>query len=167
VEIVPGSPRLLYEPGVYQLTNSRVQGIRMDHDRLGGRQFGMNVAWLWQQAGLNILHLGGAAAPLTIEQKILMGRPDVLIVPVGGGPKAYRPEEARQAIQELNPKLIIPAHYRTKAAAKEGCDLVGVEEFLKLMEGTPVRRAQTDTIALRPSDLPATGSVIQVMSYRF
>jgi len=166
VELVPGSPRLLYEAGAYQLGNTRIQGVRMDHDRLGGKRFGINVAWLWNQAGMKVLHLGGAAAPITLEQKILIGRPDVLLVPVGGGPKAYTAEEAKQAIQVLNPKLIIPMHYHTKAAAKDTCELVGVDDFLKLMDGTPVKRIG-DALSVRPSDLPANGMAIQVMSYRF
>ena len=164
VEIVPGNPRLLYEPGVYQFNKKRLQGISTDHDRLGGKRFGTNVAWQWKQGGLNLLHLGGTAAPISLEQKILMGRPDVLFVPVGGGQNVYTPEEAKQAIQVLNPKLIVPMHYRTKAAKE--CDSVGVDQFLALMSGTPVRRGG-DTASLRSSDLPKDGMAIQVFSYRF
>jgi L-ascorbate metabolism protein UlaG (beta-lactamase superfamily) len=166
VEIVPGNPRLLYEPGVYQVGKLRLEGIRMDHDRLGGRRFGTNVAWKWNQGGISLLHLGGAAAPISVEQKILMGRPDVLFVPVGDGPKGYSPEEAKQAIATLNPKLVIPTQYRTKAAAKAGCDLVGVDQFLSLASGIPIRRGG-DVLNLRPGDLPSKGVAIQVMSYRF
>lgn len=165
VEIVPGNPRLLYEPGAYQVDGLRIQGIRTDHDRLGGKRFGTNVAWQWRQAGLNLLHLGGAAAPISLEQKILMGRPDVLFVPVGGGAKAYNPEEAKQAVQVLNPKLVIPTQYRTQAAAKDACDLVGLDAFLSVMDGTPVRRAGSDSISVRSADLPKTGMAIQVLSY--
>jgi L-ascorbate metabolism protein UlaG (beta-lactamase superfamily) len=166
VEIVPGNPRLLYEPGVYQVGKLRLEGIRMDHDRLGGRRFGTNVAWKWNQGGISLLHLGGAAAPISVEQKILMGRPDVLFVPVGNGPKGYSPEEAKQAIATLNPKLVIPMQYRTKAAAQTGCDLVGVDQFLSLASGIPIRRGG-DVLNLRPGDLPSKGVAIQVMSYRF
>jgi L-ascorbate metabolism protein UlaG (beta-lactamase superfamily) len=164
VEIVPGNPRLLYEPGVYQVGKQRFEGIRMDHDRLGGRRFGMNVAWKWKQGGVNLLHLGGAAAPISVEQKILMGRPDVLFVPVGDGPKAYNPEEARQAVETLNPKIVVPTQYRTKAA-KDKCDLLTIDNFLSLMKGTTVRQGG-DSLALSAGDLPAK-MVIQVMNYRF
>jgi len=166
VEILPGNPRLLYEPGVYEIGKRRIEGIRTDHDLIGGKRFGMNVAWRWSQGGVNLLHLGGVASPISIEQKILMGRPDVLLVPVGGGPKAYTPEQAKQAIQTLNPKIVIPTHFRTKAADKDTCDIVPVEDFLTLMTGTPVRRIG-DTVTITPADLPKDGMVIQVMSYRF
>jgi L-ascorbate metabolism protein UlaG (beta-lactamase superfamily) len=167
VEQLPGDPELLYEPGVFQVGGMRIEGIRTDHDKAGGKRFGVNVAWSWAQAGVKILHLGGAAAPITLEQKILMGRPDLLLVPVGGGPKAYNPEEAKQAIATLNPKLVIPTHYRTQAAAADNCDIVAVEDFLKLMDGMPVRNIGRDTITLSGADLPDNGSAIALMSYKF
>lgn len=167
VEGQPGNPRLIYEPGVYQFNGMKVEGIALNHDRQGGRRFGTNVVWHWTQGGINILHLGGAAAPITIEQKILMGRPDLLLVPVGGGPKAYTPQEAKAAIQALNPKLVIPTHYRTQAADAATCDIVPLEEFLALMDGMPVRRSDNATVAVEPADLPENSSVIQVLSYNF
>lgn len=167
IEGLPGKPQLIYEPGVYRYNGIQVQGINTLHDRVNGRRFGNNVVWRWKQAGINILHLGGAAAPITIEQKILMGRPDVLLVPVGGGVKAYNPAEAKAAIQELNPKLIIPTHYSTQAADSNSCDLVAVEQFLELMNGTPVRRAPSDTVTLSAGNLPENDRAIQLLSYKF
>lgn len=168
VEGLPGNPKLLLEPGIYPISsNFQIQAIRTDHDRLGGRRFGDNLVWKWTQAGVNILHLGGAAAPLTLEQKILMGRPDILLVPVGGGVKAYAPEEAKAVVQALSPKLVIPTHYRTEAAAADACDLVPLDAFLSLMKETPIQRAQGDSISITPAGLPKAGPVIQVLSYPF
>lgn len=167
VEGLPGNPRILAEPGIYEFTGMQVQGIESDHDRLGGRQFGKNLMWKWNQGGLNILHMGGAAAPVTVEQQILLGRPDVLLIPVGGGAKAYTPEEAKVAVQSLNPKIIIPTQYRTEAADEETCDITALDDFLTLMEGTPVRQVQSDLVALSTSDLPESGSAIEVFSYSF
>lgn len=167
VEQVPGNPQLSYEPGVFQFQGIQVQGIAIDHDRQGGKRFGRNVAWQWTQGGIKILHLGGAAAPINIEQRILLGRPDLLLVPVGNGPKAYTPQEAQVAVQTLNPRLIIPTHYRTQAADAASCDLVPLDEFLKLMEGVPVRRSNSDTVTITAKDLPESGSAILVLSYKF
>ncbi|MDX2239563.1 MAG: MBL fold metallo-hydrolase [Leptolyngbyaceae cyanobacterium bins.302] len=162
VEILPGNPKLLFEPGSYQVNGRQFQGIRTPHDLLDGKRFGINVAWRWRQAGIDILHMGGAAAPVTPEQKILMGRPDLLLIPVGNGPKAYTPENAKAAIEVLNPRMVVPTHYRTRAA-KGTCDLVTIDKFLSLMSGTPIRRVGT-TASLRAADLPRNGMVIQVMN---
>lgn len=163
---LPGNPRLLSEPGIYEFRGTQIQGVRTDHDRVGGRRFGSNIVWRWSQAGINVVHMGGAAAPITIEQQILIGRPDVLLIPVGNGPKAYTAAEAQQVIQTLNPKIIIPTHYRTQAADPQACDIETLDGFLQVMQGTPVSR-RGDTLSLRPSDLPTTGARIEVMAYRF
>jgi L-ascorbate metabolism protein UlaG (beta-lactamase superfamily) len=167
LDLIPGTPRLLADPGVYQFPGLQIQGIATDHDRIGGKRFGTNITWRWTQAGINILHLGGAAAPISVEQRILMGRPDVLLIPVGSGPKVYSPQEAVQAIKTLNPKLVIPTHFRTKAANQAACDILPVDEFLTVMEGVPVRRAANDQINLKAADLPAQGMAIQLLTYKF
>jgi L-ascorbate metabolism protein UlaG (beta-lactamase superfamily) len=167
LEIVPGNPRLLYEAGVYQLGGKPIQGIQIAHDREGGRRFGINVVWKWTQGGINIVHLGGGAAPISIEQKILMGRPDLLLLPVGGGAKAYTPQEAKQAMQVLNPKMVIPTHYRTQAADANNCDISPVDEFLSLVNKASIRPINSDTMTLSPADLPAEGAAISVLSYKF
>lgn len=162
IDVVPGNPQLLYEAGVYEVKGIKFQGISTDHDRKGGRQFGTNVAWRWTQGGLTMLHLGGAAAPISLEQKILMGSPDVVFIPVGGGPKAYHPEEAKAAIKVLNPKIVVPTQYKTGAAKGQQCDLAGVDAFISLMTGTPVRKSGA-TVSLSKADLPKDGMVIQVL----
>lgn len=166
VEVLPGSPKLMYQAGLYQLKGIKFQGISIDHDRNGGRRFGKNIAWTWEQAGVKILHLGGAAAPISTEQNILMAGSDILLVPVGGGPKAYNPQEAKQAIETIKPKLVIPTHYRTQAADTNACDLVPLDEFLSVMDGVEVRRSNSDSISLSSGNLPENRT-IQVLSYNF
>lgn len=133
------SDKLLFDPGAYNVGGLNFQGIRMDHDRIGGRRFGANVAWAWRQAGIRIVHLGGAASPIQSDQRILLGRPDVLIIPVGGGSKAYNATEAQAAISILNPKLVIPTYYRT-SKANDTCDIAPIDEFLALMTDTKVSK---------------------------
>lgn len=163
VDVVPGNPKLLLESGAYNIGNLKIQGIATDHDRVGAKRFGRNIAWRWTQNGLNLVHLGGIAAPITLEQKILIGSPDVVFLPVGGGAKAYNPQEAKQALQVLNAKIVVPMYYRT-AAAKGQCDIGGLDAFLSVMSGTPVRKGGS-SIALSKADLPKNGSAIQVMTY--
>lgn len=158
--------QVLSQPGIYEIRGLNIQGISMPHDREGGRRFGTNVAWVWNQAGVKIAHLGGAAAPIALEDKILIGRPDVLLVPVGGGPKAYTPQEAVEAVRSLNPKLVIPTHYRTQAADGDACDIVALDEFLTLMQETPVNRVNS-TLSVSPSVLPSDGMRIAVLNYPF
>ncbi|MCS7293272.1 MAG: MBL fold metallo-hydrolase [Gloeomargarita sp. SKYBB_i_bin120] len=163
---LPGDPRVLATPGDYELPNNfKVSGFQTFSDRMGGRRFGANICWRWTQGGIRFLHLGGIATPISVEQRILFGNPDVLFVPVGGRDKAYNPKEAAEAVQALNPKIIVPTHFRT-AAADDQCDLFPVEDFLALMGNIPVRRLG-DQVTIRPGDLPKQGSLIHLFSYNF
>ncbi|ACK66731.1 conserved hypothetical protein [Rippkaea orientalis PCC 8801] len=164
-ENLPGNPKILYEPGVYEINGLRIQGVEIAHDRKGGKQFGMNVAWRWTQGGLRVVHLGGAAAPISIEQKILLGSPDLALIPVGGGRKAYSAEEAKQAMNTLNPRVMIPTHYLTSAADKKTCDLSPVDDFLGLVKEMNIRQINDNQLRLRSSDLPKSGTVIRVLNY--
>ncbi len=161
---LPDNPLLMFEPGVYQLRGIEFQGIKTLHDREKGRRFGINVAWRWRQGGLNILHLGGIASPIGIEEKILMGSPDIVFIPVGGGPKNYNAKEAIEAIKFLNPKVVFPTQYLTAAADKDNCNLDTVDSFLALakQEGMVVGFIKGNRTTIRPKDLPPKGTLIRV-----
>ncbi len=161
IDNLPADTKVLAEPGLYNLAGTTFQGIATDHDRLGGRRFGRNVMWRWDQAGIRLLHMGGAAAPLTPEQRILAGRPDILIVPVGGGDKAYNAQEAWDMVQSLNPKIVIPAYFRTSKASST-CTLSPVEEFLALAPKEKTLQVTTANYTLRVKDLPET-TVVRVL----
>ncbi|MBE9170574.1 MBL fold metallo-hydrolase [Pleurocapsales cyanobacterium LEGE 06147] len=165
VEQLPGNPRILTQAGDYQINNTKFQGITLPHDREGGRRFGTNIAWRWTQGGIDILHLGGAAGAIGMEQRILMGSPDLVLIPVGGGPKAYNPQEAIQAIGVLKPRIVIPTQYLTAAADKEACNLVPVDDFLALTEGAEIRKLDSNSISFTPSDLSQQETSIRVFSY--
>ncbi|GBL10534.1 hypothetical protein MSj_02026 [Microcystis aeruginosa Sj] len=165
-EGLPGNPKILFEPGAYDLGKLKFQGISIAHDRMGGKRFGMNVAWRWTQAGISIVHLGGAAAPLELEQRILLGSPDLAFIPVGGGPKNYNPQEAKQAIEVLQPRIAVPTQYFTSAADKNACELVSVDEFLKLVKDKNIRLIGDNKLRIRAADLPKKGTLIRVFDYR-
>jgi len=164
VEDLPGNPKILYDSGDYTINGLKIQGISVAHDLEKGRQFGNNIAWQWKQGGIKILHLGGAAAPLGIEEKILMGSPDLALIPVGGGPKAYNPTQAKQALDVLKSKVMIPTQYLTQAADKSSCDLVDVDQFLQLVNGYNISRLPTNKITISPKDLPPKGTLIRVLN---
>jgi L-ascorbate metabolism protein UlaG (beta-lactamase superfamily) len=138
----------------------------MPHDRVGGNRFGNNVAWRWTQDGIRVAHLGGAASPITDEQKILLGSPDVAMIPVGGGPKNYTPEEAKAAMLVLNPRVMIPTQYATVASDKSKCDLQPVTSFLDLVKGMNMTYVAGNQLLLKRSDLPKEGTLIRVFNER-
>jgi L-ascorbate metabolism protein UlaG (beta-lactamase superfamily) len=130
---------MLSAPGSYRVAGLRIEGIAAAHDRFGGRRFGKATLWRWRQGGLEFVHLGGTAAQLSAEDQVLLGKPDVLIIGVGGGAKVYDGAEAAAVVRQLAPRRVIPVQYLSGPAPK-ACDLTSVEPFLKAMAGTPVKR---------------------------
>ncbi len=154
-----GGGTYLAKPGSYRVGGLKIEGFATPHDRVGGRRFGQATVWRWQQAGLNFAHLGGTAATLSGEDKVLLGRPDVLIIGVGGGGKVYNGEEAAKVVRALNPRRVIPVQY-VDGEPPSGCDLGDAQPFLDAMAGTEVRKVGPNL------NLPGTlgdNTVIEVM----
>jgi L-ascorbate metabolism protein UlaG (beta-lactamase superfamily) len=133
------SGRMLTRPGSYRVAGLQIEGIAAPHDRVGGRRFGQATLWRWKQGGLDFAHLGGTAASLSPSDRVLLGRPDVLVIGVGGGAKVYTGPEAAAVVADLRPRRVIPVQYGGRPS--EVCDQGGVEPFLQaLPPGTSVRR---------------------------
>ena len=154
-----GSGKFLVKPGSYRLAGLQIEGIAVPHDRVGGRRFGNATLWRWRQGGLDIAHLGGTAGRLSPADRVLLGRPDVLIIGVGGGGKVYTGEEAAEVARELQARRVIPVQYTT-GKPPAGCDQGSVQPFLEAMAGTPVQR--TGSRINLPGSL-SEGPVIKVM----
>jgi len=137
----------LVKPGSYRINGLQIEGFTAPHDRFGGRRYGLATLWQWTQAGLRFAHLGGAAAPLTEEDKVLLGRPDVLFIAVGGGAKTYDGLEAAMVVRDLKPKRVIPVQY-VRGTPSRDCDQFGIQPFLDAMKGTEVRKV-SKTLFLR------------------
>ena len=133
------SGKFLSQPGSYRLAGLKIEGISAPHDRFGGRRFGQATLRRWTQGGLTFAHLGGTAAKLSPEDRVLLGKPDVLIVGVGGGAKVYDGAEAAAVVRELAPKRVIPVQY-VSGKTPANCDQSSVEPFLEAMKGTSVKR---------------------------
>jgi L-ascorbate metabolism protein UlaG (beta-lactamase superfamily) len=144
------SGRLLSKPGSYRVAGLQIEGIGVPHDRVDGRRFGQSTVWRWRQGGLDFAHLGGTAGAISPADKVLLGRPDVLVIGVGGGAKVYTGAEAAAVVRELNPRQIIPVQYlRSGRAAPPACDQEGLQPFLEAL-GNPTVRTVGATMGLTP-----------------
>jgi L-ascorbate metabolism protein UlaG (beta-lactamase superfamily) len=152
--------QFLVDPGSYRVAGLKIDGIAGPHDRIGGRRFGQSTLWRWEQGGLSFAHLGGTAARLSPSDKVMLGRPDVLIIGVGGGAKVYDGREAAEIVRELQPRRVIPVQYVSGKTTPKDCDQGSLQPFLEAMAGTPVQR-RGSRISL-PGKLDG-GPVIEVM----
>jgi len=117
-------------PGEYEVKGITVFGIRAFHDALEGAQEGINTIFVLEVDDIRICHLGDLGHALDDETVEAIGTPvDVLLVPVGGG-KALTAEKAAEVVRTIEPRWVVPMHYRVPGLKLE---LDGVETFLKEM----------------------------------
>jgi len=127
VQGVGGEPRSVTGPGEYEISGVLIIGIATFHDRERGRKRGKNTIYLIEVDEIAVCHLGDLGHVLTAEQVEELGDVDVLLLPVGGVSTINAPMAA-EVVRQLEPKVVVPMHYKTEALSWE---LEPVERFLK------------------------------------
>ena len=135
----PNDKLMFVEPGIYKFGNILLNGISVPHDRVGGRRFGMATIWSWEQNNLKIVHMGGAAGEIDMNSQIILARPDILFISIGGGVKSYDGQEASRIVKSLRPSLVIPVHFARGKQIKEECDFSNADLFLENMKDFKVK----------------------------
>ncbi|MGL4730798.1 MAG: MBL fold metallo-hydrolase [Clostridium sp.] len=105
-------------------------GIPSFHDELKGAKRGDNTIFVIDCDGLRICHLGDLGHLLSDEEIDLIGKIDVLLIPVGDNYTLGGKEGAKLA-KDINSRITIPMHYKTPHLTFE---LDGVENFLTHMK---------------------------------
>ena len=88
-----------------------VQEIASWHDDQHGALRGPNTMFVFNIDGLKIAHIGDLGCELDAEQKAKLANLDVLMIPVGGY-FTINAAQAKLIVDELQPKVVIPMHYR-------------------------------------------------------
>lgn len=99
------------------------------HDNVQGAKRGTNLMRIISAEGMRLAHLGDLGCTPTPEQIALLKNLDVLLIPVGGF-FTIGPKEAQALIETLNPRVVVPMHYRSDTYGYEV--LATVEDFLSL-----------------------------------
>ncbi len=157
-EGVAGNPRVISRPGEYEIANVFINGIATFHDNDRGEHRGKNTVYLVQIEEVSICHLGDLGHVPTAEQIEQMSDTDILMVPVGGG-ATIGATAAVEIISLLQPKLVIPMHFKTEVVKM---DLEPLEHFLKEMGLKEV--SSQPKLNISKSTLPAETNVV-VLDY--
>ncbi|MDP6558848.1 MAG: MBL fold metallo-hydrolase, partial [Candidatus Binatia bacterium] len=81
------------------------------HDKSQVLQRGNNAIFVLQVDGVWIAHLGDLGHRLTLEQFKMLGKIDILLVPIGRGRYTITAEEGREVSRQVKPRVAIPMHY--------------------------------------------------------
>lgn len=131
----------------------RVTGVPTYHDAEQGKARGKNMVTIFETEGLRVVHLGDLGHPLSPEQVRAIGKVDLLMIPVGGH-YTIGPAEADGVIAQVNPRVVVPMHFKTRANAS--WPIGTLDDFMKGRAGAKRRGA---TITVTPQSLPAAREI--------
>lgn len=132
VSTIPGSPRIIDRPGVYELEDGlTIAALEAFHDDAQGTKRGKTLLFSIRAEGLNAIHLGDLGHLPTPDQQSLLGNADILMTPVGGF-YTIDASQAKETAARLKARVILPMHYKTRANAD--WPIAPVEAFTSLYE---------------------------------
>lgn len=116
---------LIDKPGEYEIDDVYIIGIQSFHDDKEGAERGQNIVFSIDIDGINIVHLGDLGHELNEKALSKLGSVDVLLVPVGGH-FTVDSFTASKIISAIEPKLVIPMHYKTEDSKIKELDELSV-----------------------------------------
>lgn len=155
---IKGKPFLIEAPGEYEVGGIQVMGTKLYHDDKKGEKRGKITAYVVKIGGVKVCHLGDLGHELSEKQVDQIGEVDVLILPVGGE-FTIGPKTAVKVMGQIEPRVVIPMHYKTKHHSDKFLKLAQLDEFLKEadMEGVTLKK---DEYKVRSSSLPEETQLI-------
>lgn len=141
------------DPGAYTQDGIGIKGVETFHDNVSGRKRGKNIVYNFTIDGLNVCHCGDLGHLLSQEQISEIGKVDILLLPVGGGP-TIGTLDAVQVVAQLNPSVVIPMHYRTKSMGILGFMFGKVDKFLAASKKDTKYYKELDVDVSNIKDLP-------------
>jgi len=129
-EKLKGNYKIIDKIGIYNSYDIPIKGIPSYHDKNKGAKRGDNIIFTFRMDDYTLCHLGDLGHSLSNNNIDAIGIVDILFVPVGGN-YTMDGKEASEVTKRINPKIVIPMHYKTSQAS---LPLDGVETFLMYMK---------------------------------
>ncbi len=148
---IKGNPSYVRGAGKKDVKGVTITGVDVYHDESSGKERGSNTIFNMLIDDLNVVHLGDLGHGLPSSEAGKIGKVDVLLVPVGGY-FTIDAEVAETVINTLQPKVVIPMHFKTD---KCGFPIAPVDEFIKNKE---VKRVDGE-VEIKKDTLPASSTI--------
>jgi L-ascorbate metabolism protein UlaG (beta-lactamase superfamily) len=155
-DLASGSPiifRSSMASGVNRASGILVRGIQTSSESLLANTK-LNVAYTWSMDGIRFCDLGAIEDAVTPSEALLIGRVDVLFLPVGGPPD-FTEDKRRTTVDRLQPRVIVPMMYSTAYSSK--VPLRGLSDWLSRQRN--VIRIRGNSFTLTAAQLPAVTTV--------
>lgn len=156
-----GNPAVLDVEGYCTADDIAVESISSYHDDVKGAKRGKNLVFTFVVDGLRLVHMGdiGCFDPNVVAK---IRHCDVLMIPVGG---TFTVDAlgAKQYVDAVQPKLVIPMHFRS---AEHNFNVDGVDKFLALFEPSAVTDTGADTLCLEDAPQNSAPQVVVLSRFR-
>lgn len=143
--------------GTREIDGVSVKGIATFHDDAKGDKRGQNSVYVVELEGIKFCHLGDLGHELTPSEQGEIGSVDVLFIPIGGF-FTIGPQQARNVMKSLKPKITVPMHYNAPGMSIMFEALKKVENFLN--KDDTVKRLEGPCFTVNKSDLAEKGIII-------
>jgi len=155
---VKGNPFIIDSPGEYSLKGISVIGIPSRHETEKAQGSGPNTIYVIEMEDMRICHLGDQGKKLSNEQLEQIGDVDTLLIPIGGT-YTLNAEEALDTISQIEPRIIIPMHYKINGL---NINLDTVDKFAKEI-GVKKENINVPKITLKKKTLPEGDNEVYIM----
>jgi L-ascorbate metabolism protein UlaG (beta-lactamase superfamily) len=159
IDCVRGSFEVINKTGDYSIRDIVIKGVHTYHDSENGSKKGDNKVFVFEMDGMRICHLGDLGHSLTQEQLDQIGRVDVIFIPVGGN-YTLDATGANEVINQLNPSIVIPMHFKTPALRFE---LETVDRFMELSKDA--EKLGKQVLELKLEELKENDKKVIVLNY--
>ncbi len=128
IDAIKPQPRVLNGPGEYEIGGVFITAVETNGKKRKDGEM-RNLLFVFDFDSVNVAHLGDINRVPSQSQVEALGTVDVLLVPVGGG-GGLNAAKAAEVVSLLEPGIVIPMHYETKAGKIQ---LDPLDKFLKEM----------------------------------
>lgn len=157
VSALRGTPFVIDTAGEYDVKGISIHGVESMHDDKSGKERGTNVIYRIEVDGISIGHLGDLGHALNDKQLDLLSGTDILMVPVGGT-YTLDAKKAVEVVSQVEPRMVIPMHYKTKDSKIE---VDGVDKFIKELG---IKPTEEEKLKIAKKDLPQEDMELIVMN---
>lgn len=130
IDRVNGDFKVINSENGLKNNDLKIEAIKSYHDSSKGKNRGENLIYLFEVGEYKICHLGDLGHLLDKKTVNKIKNVDLLLIPVGGN-YTIDSEAAYQLTKQIEPKLIIPMHFKTDII---DFPITGVEEFTTRFE---------------------------------
>ena len=157
VTALRGNPFTIDCAGEYDFKGVLIEGIDSYHDDKKGAERGGNIIYRMEVDDVSVAHLGDLGGPLDSTQLEKLVGTDILLIPVGGK-YTLDAKAAVEVISQIEPRIVIPMHYKTPDLKM---DIDPVDKFIKELGLKPTYE---EKLKISKKDLPQEDMELVILS---